>query len=109
MRALIVEDDPKLAGYVAQALREESWAVDVAVTGPEGSLLARTEPYDAILLDVMLPGKRGFRNVAGLRAAGVRTPILMLTAPGIAVGGGGAIRSPCFMPSKSFRRLALRM
>lgn len=80
MRALLVEDDPKLAGYVAQALREEGWAVDVAATGPEGSLLAHTEPYDALVLDVMLPGKNGFQIVAELRAAGVRTPVLMLTA-----------------------------
>ena len=80
VRALLVEDDPKLAGYVAQALREEGWAVDVAATGPEGSLLAHTEPYDAIVLDVMLPGKNGFQIVAELRAAGVRTPVLMLTA-----------------------------
>lgn len=80
MRALLVEDDPKLAGYVAQALREEGWAVDVAATGREGALLARTEPYDAIVLDVMLPGKNGFQIVAELRAAGVGTPVLMLTA-----------------------------
>ena len=80
MRALLVEDDPKLAGYVAQALREEGWAVDVASTGTEGSLLARTEPYDAVVLDVMLPGKNGFQIVAELRAAGVPTPVLMLTA-----------------------------
>ncbi|GLC28209.1 response regulator transcription factor [Roseisolibacter agri] len=80
MRALLVEDDPKLAGYVAQALREEGWAVDVAATGPEGSLLAHTEPYDAVVLDVMLPGKNGFQIVAELRAAGVRTPVLILTA-----------------------------
>jgi len=80
MRVLIVEDDAKLAGYLEQALREEGYAVDVARTGTEGSLLAGTEPYDVVVLDVLLPGKNGFQIVAETREAGVRTPILMLTA-----------------------------
>lgn len=80
MRVLIVEDDTKLAGYLEQALREEGYAVDVARTGTEGSLLARTEPYDVVVLDVLLPGKNGFQIVAEMREADVPTPILMLTA-----------------------------
>ncbi|MFZ5625135.1 MAG: response regulator transcription factor [Gemmatimonadota bacterium] len=80
MRILIVEDDTKLAGYLEQALREEGYAVDVARTGTEGSLLARTEPYDVVVLDVLLPGKNGFQIVAEMREADVPTPILMLTA-----------------------------
>lgn len=80
MRVLIVEDDTKLAGYLEQALREEGYAVDVARTGTEGSLLARTEPYDVVVLDVLLPGKNGFQIVADMREADVPTPILMLTA-----------------------------
>jgi two-component system copper resistance phosphate regulon response regulator CusR len=80
MRVLVVEDDAKLAGYLRQALREEGYAVDVAHTGTEGSLLAKTEPYDVVVLDVLLPGKNGFQIVAELRAAGVSTPALMLTA-----------------------------
>lgn len=80
MRVLVVEDDLKLAGYLTQALREEGYAVDVAHTGTEGSLLARTEPYDVLVLDVLLPGKNGFQIVAEMREAGVSTPALMLTA-----------------------------
>lgn len=80
MRVLVVEDDAKLAGYLAQALREEGYAVDVAHTGTEGSLLAKTEPYDVVVLDVLLPGRNGFQIVAEMREGGVSTPTLMLTA-----------------------------
>jgi len=80
MRVLVVEDDAKLAGYLQQALREEGYAVDVASTGTEGSLLAKTEPYDVLVLDVLLPGKNGFQIVSEVREAGVGTPTLMLTA-----------------------------
>lgn len=80
MRVLVVEDDIKLAGYLQQALHEEGYAVDVAHTGTEGSLLAKTEPYDVVVLDVLLPGKNGFQIVSELREAGVSTPTLMLTA-----------------------------
>ncbi len=80
MRVLVVEDDAKLAGYLRQALHEEGYAVDVAHTGTEGSLLAKTEPYDVVVLDVLLPGKNGFQIVSELREAGVSTPTLMLTA-----------------------------
>jgi two-component system copper resistance phosphate regulon response regulator CusR len=80
MRVLVVEDDAKLAGYLRQALHEEGYAVDVVHTGTEGSLLAKTEPYDVVVLDVLLPGKNGFQIVSEIRAAGVSTPTLMLTA-----------------------------
>lgn len=80
MRVLVVEDDAKLAGYLRQALQEDGHAVDVAHTGSEGSLLARTEPYDVLVLDVLLPGKNGFQIVAEVREAGLGTPVLMLTA-----------------------------
>jgi two-component system copper resistance phosphate regulon response regulator CusR len=76
----VVEDDAKLAGYLRQALREEGFAVDVAHSGTEGALLAKTEPYDVVVLDVLLPGKNGFQIVAEMREAGVSTPALMLTA-----------------------------
>lgn len=80
MRVLVVEDDAKLAAYLRQALREDGYAVDVAHTGTEGSLLACTEPYDVLVLDVLLPGKSGFQIVSEARQAGVNTPALMLTA-----------------------------
>lgn len=80
MRVLLVEDDSRLAAYVAQALREEGYAVDIARTGTEGALLACTEPYDLLVLDVMLPGKSGFQIVSEVREAGQSTPVLLLTA-----------------------------
>lgn len=80
MRVLVVEDDAKLAGYLRQALREEGFAVDVAHSGTEGALLAKTEPYDVVVLDVLLPGMNGFQIVAEMREAGGNTPVLMLTA-----------------------------
>lgn len=80
MRVLIVEDDARLAAYLEQALREDGYAVDVALNGTEGSLLACTEPYDVLVLDVLLPGKNGFQIVSAVREAGLGTPVLMLTA-----------------------------
>lgn len=80
VRVLVVEDDMRLATYVAQALREDGYAVDIARTGTEGALLACTEPYDVLVLDVLLPGRNGFQIVAEAREAGIATPALMLTA-----------------------------
>lgn len=80
MRLLLVEDDTRLAAYVTQALREEGYAVDVARTGTEGALMASTEAYDGLVVDVLLPGKNGFQIVSELRETGRATPVLMLTA-----------------------------
>jgi two-component system OmpR family response regulator len=80
MRILVVDDEPKLASLVARALREEGHAVDTAARGEDALWMAQAAPYDAIVLDVMLPGLDGFEVIARLRADGVWTPILMLTA-----------------------------
>jgi DNA-binding response OmpR family regulator len=80
MRILVVEDDRKVARFLARALREEGYAVDVAADGPDGSMKARIHPYDLLLLDVMLPGRSGFEVTRELRRAEVTTPILLLTA-----------------------------
>jgi two-component system OmpR family response regulator len=77
---LIVEDEPKLARLVARGLREEGYAADVAPEGEEALWMARAVPYDAIVLDVMLPGLDGFEVCRRLRAADVWSPVLMLTA-----------------------------
>ena len=80
MRILLVEDERKVASFVARALRETAYAVDVADTGEKGLSLAQNFEYDAILLDVRLPGLNGLEVCRELRQAGVETPVLMLTA-----------------------------
>ena len=80
MRVLVVEDEKRLAAGLRAGLEAEGFAVDVALTGTEGLSMALTEPYDAIVLDIMLPGVSGFKVCSTLRDEGVWTPILMLTA-----------------------------
>jgi heavy metal response regulator len=82
MRLLLVEDDPKLAALIARGLREEGFAVDVARDGEDGLFRAVEQDYDAVVLDVMLPGLDGFTVLETVRAKGRRTPVLMLTARG---------------------------
>jgi two-component system, OmpR family, response regulator len=80
MRVLVVEDEAKLANLVARGLREEGYAVDVAGRGEDALWMAHAAPYDAILLDVMLPGADGLEVCRTLRSQHVWSPILMLTA-----------------------------
>ncbi len=80
MRVLVVEDEERLAAGIRTGLEAEGFAVDVAHTGTDGLWLAREEPYDVIVLDIMLPGMNGYRVCSALRSEGVWTPILMLTA-----------------------------
>jgi DNA-binding response OmpR family regulator len=80
MRVLIVEDDPRLAELLARSLREHAYAVDVAPDGEAAVYEAAINPYDAVILDVMLPGMSGFDVCRELRARGSRVPVLMLTA-----------------------------
>jgi two-component system, OmpR family, response regulator len=82
MRLLIIEDDVKFAPLLARGLREEGFAVDVTGDGEDGAFRAVEQDYDAIVLDVMLPGMDGFEVLEKLRAKGRRTPVLMLTARG---------------------------
>ena len=82
MKVLIVEDEPKLAGFVKKGLEEQAWEVDVAYDGQIGVSLALSTLYDVIVLDVNLPKMNGFELAALLRREDVRTPILMLTALG---------------------------
>lgn len=79
MRILVVEDEPRLLRSLAKALREEGYAVDTADTGGDGLFKAETYNYDAIVLDVMLPGLDGWQVLERLRQT-KRTPVLMLTA-----------------------------
>jgi two-component system OmpR family response regulator len=80
VRVLIVEDQPKLAALLARGLREEGHAADVAERGEDASWMALAAPYDAIVLDIMLPGVDGLETCRELRRQGVWTPVLMLTA-----------------------------
>jgi two-component system OmpR family response regulator len=82
MRVLLVEDKVKLAGLLRRALRGEGLAADVAVRGEDALWMAGSTRYDAIVLDVMLPGIDGIETCRRLRADGVWTPVLMLTARG---------------------------
>jgi two-component system OmpR family response regulator len=80
MRVLLVEDDTKMAALIRRGLSESGNAIDVAPHGEDALWMARAHEYDAILLDVMLPGKDGFQVCTALRAAGIWAPVLMLTA-----------------------------
>jgi heavy metal response regulator len=80
VRLLVVEDNPKMARIIRQGLVENGYAVDVADNGHDGEQMAATEPYDAIILDVMLPDQDGVQACTNLRRRRVGTPILMLTA-----------------------------
>ena len=80
MKVLLVEDDPKLAALVRRALTANGNATDIAPDGEDALWMARAHAYDAIVLDVMLPGRDGFATCAALREAGVWAPVLMLTA-----------------------------
>ncbi|MGH3655800.1 MAG: response regulator transcription factor [Micromonosporaceae bacterium] len=80
MRVLVVEDEKRLAAGLRAGLEAEGFAVDVAHTGTDGLWLARENPYDAMVLDVMLPGMNGYQICAALRTERIWTPIMMLTA-----------------------------
>ena len=80
MRVLVVEDEVRQAAAVKRGLEAEGFAVDVANNGPDGLWLATEQPYDAIVLDVMLPGMNGYKVCQHLREREIWTPVLMLTA-----------------------------
>ncbi|MFA5776361.1 MAG: response regulator transcription factor [Patescibacteria group bacterium] len=80
MRLLVVEDEKDLAENLKKGLTEQGYAVDVALDGEEGEFLAETEPFDLIILDLMLPKIDGVTVCKNLRERGVNTPVLMLTA-----------------------------
>ena len=80
VRVLVVEDEVRQAAALKRGLEAEGYAVDVASNGTDGLWLASEQPYDAVVLDVMLPGLNGYRVCAELRARQIWTPVLMLTA-----------------------------
>lgn len=106
VKLLLVEDDAKIAAALRRGLGAEGFVVEVAADGLEGLWRAREGGYDLILLDVMLPGRNGYRVCADLRRAGDRTPILMLTAKdgdldeaeGLDTGADDYLRKPFSFP-----------
>jgi two-component system OmpR family response regulator len=80
VRVLVVEDKVKLAGVLSRGLRKEGLSADVTATGEDAIWMAASTPYDAVILDVMLPGIDGFETCRRLRSEAVWAPILMLTA-----------------------------
>jgi two-component system copper resistance phosphate regulon response regulator CusR len=80
MRILLVEDDRRIARFVAKGLREQAYAVDVTGDGDEALYKLSINDYDAVILDVMMPGRDGFQVCRDLRSAGIFVPVIMLTA-----------------------------
>ena len=80
MRVLVVEDQERIASFIGKGLKEQGFVVDVSNDGDDGYALALTEPYDAIVLDVMLPGRDGLSILKNLRKKGFSVPVILLTA-----------------------------
>jgi two-component system OmpR family response regulator len=102
MRVLLVEDDRTIAAFVSDGLKREGFAVDVAADGVRGLEMAQAEPYDAAVIDVMLPRLDGLSLVAALRRARIATPVLFLSArrsvddrvAGLQTGGDDYLTKP---------------
>jgi two-component system OmpR family response regulator len=82
MRLLLVEDDPKIASFIVKGMKAEGYAVDHASDGQEGLHMAVTEPYDAAIIDVMLPKLDGLSVIERMRKEKVNTPVIILSAKG---------------------------
>ena len=112
MRILVVEDERKVASFIKHGLEEERYIVETASDGVSGLEMAMNNQFDAILLDVMLPGKDGFTILKDLREAGISTPILMLTARGTTEDrvAGLDLGADDYLPKPfSFEELAARL
>jgi two-component system OmpR family response regulator len=82
MRILLVEDDQKIASFILKGLRAEGFAVDHALDGEDGLHLALTEPYDAAIVDIMLPKLNGLKLIENMRREKINTPVIVLSAKG---------------------------
>ena len=80
MRILLVEDDKQTAAFISKGLRQEGFAVDCSLNGEEGLRLALTEPYDASVIDIMLPKLDGLALIDEMRRNGIQTPVIVLSA-----------------------------
>jgi DNA-binding response OmpR family regulator len=115
VRILVVEDEAKVASFVRKGLEEQGFAVEVSLHGDEAYELARTRPYDAIVLDIMLPGRDGLSILANLRAQSHSVPVLLLTARseldervrGLNLGADDYLTKPFFLDELVARLHAL--
>jgi DNA-binding response OmpR family regulator len=80
VRILVIEDEPKVGRAVREGLQAEGYEVELTATGEDGFFRASSQPFDLIVLDVMLPGRDGIEVLAALRKGGLRIPVLLLTA-----------------------------
>ncbi len=80
MKVLVIEDDPTVGQFVKRGLEEHRWSVDLVADGEEGEALARSQPYDIVVLDLRLPNRSGQQVLRNLRARGFEKPVLVLTA-----------------------------
>jgi DNA-binding response OmpR family regulator len=80
VKILVIEDDPTVGQFVKRGLEEARWTVDLVADGEEGEALARSQPYDLIVLDLRLPGRSGQQVLRNLRSRGFEKPVLVLTA-----------------------------
>jgi len=102
MRILVVEDDTKIASFISKGLKEAGFAVDVAHDGVDGLHLGFTEPYDAAVVDIMLPGLDGLSLIERLRTKKIATPVIILSAKrsvddrvkGLQAGGDDYLTKP---------------
>lgn len=115
MRVLVVEDEKKVASFIKRGLEEEQFTVDVAYDGEEGLFMAENNPYDIILMDLMLPKKDGLTVIQELRAKDISTPVLSLTAKdtvedivaGLDIGSDDYLTKPFAFTELLFRVKAL--
>ena len=80
MKVLVIEDDPTVGRFVQRGFEEQRWGVDLAVDGNAGEQMALSQGYDLVVLDMRLPGRTGLEVLRSMRAHGVETPVLVLTA-----------------------------
>jgi len=105
MKVLVVEDDRKIQSFIRKGLKEQGFTVDAARDGDEGYALASTQSYDAVVLDIMLPGRDGLSVLRGLRDHKVTVPIILLTArtalnervEGLGLGADDYLTKPFYM------------
>ena len=115
MKVLLVEDEKKISDFVTKGLKEQGFSVELAENGDDGYLLATTQSYDAIVLDIMLPGRDGLSILKSIRAKGNNVPVIAATArgelderlEGLNLGADDYLTKPFYIDELIARLLAL--